>query len=207
MKLYYFETPNPRKPCAVAKHLGSPVDYVRINVFKGEQQSPDFLAVNPNGKVPALTDGDVRLWEAHSIMVYLAHKAGSDMWPSDPLQQIDVLRWLNWDTAHFSRHGGTLLFEHFIKNVIGQGGPDPDAVEEATGFFKRFAGVLDGHLSGRKYLLGDTLTVADFGVACLLPNAAEAKLPLDGFKEISRWHDGLMQIPAWQDPYPVAQAA
>jgi glutathione S-transferase len=204
MKLYYFETTNPRKPCAVAKHLGSPVEYVHINVFQGEQQSPEFLSVNPNGKVPALSDGDLRLWEAHTIMIYLAQQAGSDLWPGDPMQQIDVLRWLNWDTAHFSRHAGNLLFEHTVKGLIGQGGPDAATVEEATGFFKKFAAVLDSHLAGRSYLVGDALTVADFGVACVLPYAEPAKLPLGEFKQVSRWHDGLMEIPAWRDPFPAA---
>ncbi|MGI9407247.1 MAG: glutathione S-transferase family protein, partial [Hyphomicrobiaceae bacterium] len=106
MKLFYFETPNPLKPCAVAKYLGSPVEFVRVDLGKGEQKDPAYLEVNPNGKVPALEDGDVKLWEAHSIMAYLALKAGSDLWPSDPMQQIQVMKWLNWDTAHFSRHAG-----------------------------------------------------------------------------------------------------
>lgn len=204
MKLYYFETPNPRKPCAVATYLQSPVEFVRVDLTKGEQQSPAFLAVNPNGKVPALSDGEVRLWEGHTIMIYLAQKAGSDLWPRDPMKQIDILRWLNWDTAHFSRHGGTLLFENHIKGAFGLGAPDQAAIEEATGFFKRFAAVLDGHLEGRRYVLGDDLTVADFGLASMLPTAKEAKLPLGDFKEISRWHDGMMEIPAWRDPFPAA---
>lgn len=207
MKLYYFETPNPRKPCAVAKHLGSPVEFVRIDLSKGENKTPEYLAINPNAKVPALSDGNVRLWESHAIMAYLAEKAGSDMWPKDSARQIDVLRWLNWDTAHFSRHGGTLLFENHIKAVFGLGEPDATATEEATGFFKQFAGVLDDHLAGRDYLVGDSLTVADFAVASFLPTTREARLPLDGFAQISRWHEGLMQLPAWRDPFPAAQTA
>lgn len=204
MKLYYFETPNPRKPCAVAKYLGSPVEFVRLDLTKGENRTPEFLAVNPNGKVPALSDGDVKLWEGHTIMIYLAQKAGSELWPGDPARQIDVLRWLNWDTAHFSRHGGALLFENHIKPAFGLGDPDAAVIEEAAKYFRQFAAVLDAHLAGRASILGDQLSVADFGVAAVLPSAREAKLPLDGFKEISRWHDGLMEIAAWRDPFPAA---
>lgn len=207
MKLYYFETPNPRRPCAVAQHLNSPVEYVRIDLGKGENKTPEFLAVNPNGKVPALSDDDVKLWEGNAIMVYLAEKAGSDLWPKDSVSQIDILRWFNWDTAHFSRHAATLFFENHIKSVFGLGEPDAAAIEEATGFFKRFAGVLEDHLEGRNWLVGDNLTVADFGVAAMLPTAREAQLPLDGFKQIRRWHDGLMQLPAWKDPFPAPQSA
>jgi glutathione S-transferase len=209
MKLYYFETPNPRKPCAVAKYLNSPVEFVRVDLTKGEHQSAGFLAVNPNGKVPALSDGDVKLWESHAIMAYLAAKTGSDLWPQDSTRQIDILRWLNWDTAHFSRHAGTLLFENHIRGFFGLGEPDAAAIEEATSFFKRFAGVLDQHLEGREYLVGNRLSIADFGVAAILPQAREARLPLEGFTQILRWHDGLMQLDAWREPYPahVASAA
>jgi glutathione S-transferase len=207
MKLYYFETPNARKPCAVAKHLNSPVEFVRIDLSKGEHQAPEYLAINPNGKVPALSDGEVRLWEGHAIMAYLADKAGSDLWPKDSAKQIDILRWLNWDTAHFSRHAGTLFFQHYIKAAFGMGEPDAAAVEEATGFFKRFASILDNHLKGRTFLVGDNLTIADFGVACMLPTAQEAQLPLGEFTQVRRWHDGLMQLPAWKDPYPALQSA
>ncbi len=207
MKLYYFETPNPRKPCAVAKYLGSPVELVRVDLTNGENQTPEYLAINPNGKVPALVDGDLKLWESHAIMAYLAHKAGSDLWPSDTLQQIDVLRWLAWDIAHFSRHGGTLFFERAIKPKFGRGGPDPAAVEEATGFFVRFAGVLDAHLSANDYLVDNRLTIADFGVASILPDAEAAQLPLENFGNVNRWHGRLNELPAWRDPYPVVTAA
>ena len=133
MKLYYSKTPNPYKACAVAKYLNAPVEFVPVNLGLGEHKQPDFLAVNPNGKTPALEDGDVRLWEAHAIMAYLAQKAGSDLWPLDPLQQTEVLKWLNWDTAHFSRHAGRIWFQNYFKGVIGAGGSDE--VEDAMGLF------------------------------------------------------------------------
>lgn len=204
MKLYYFETPNPRKPCAVAKYLESPVEFVRIDLAKGEHQTPEYLAINPNGKVPALVDGDINLWESHAIMAHLAVQAGSDLWPSDSGQQIEVLRWLLWDVAHFSRHAGTLFFERVIKPNFGRGEPDQAAIEEATGFFKRFAGVLDSHLADNDYLVDNRLTIADFGVACMLPNAEAAQFPLDGCDNIIRWHDRLNELEAWRNPFPEA---
>ena len=95
MKLYYAETMNPRKACAVAKYLGSPVEYVRVDLSRGEHRTPAFLAENPNGKVPVLVDGDVHLWESTAIMAHLAVKAGSDLWPADAASQVEVLRWLS----------------------------------------------------------------------------------------------------------------
>lgn len=202
MKLFYFETSNPRKPCAVAKYLNAPVDFVRIDLSKGEHKTPEFLAINPNGKVPALQDGDVNLWESHAIMCYLAHKAGSDLWPKDDLTRIEIIKWLQWDTAHFSRHGSRLLFQRVIKQRFGLGEPNQEEIDDATNFYKQFAKVLDDHLKGRDYLVGSGLTVADFGVASILPSANDAQLPLEGFAEIERWHNTLMELPAWREPFP-----
>ncbi len=133
------------------------------------------MAVNPNGRVPALEDDGFKLWESHAIMCYLARKAGSELWPTGEIEQIDIIRWLNWDTAHFSRHAGRLFFQRFVKPHFGLGGPDPAEVEEATGYFMAFAGVLEEHLKGRDTIAGDRLTVADFAVASVLPYAKEAE--------------------------------
>ena len=206
MKLYFFETPNPRKPCAVARYLGSPVEFVRVDLAKGEHKRPEFLAINPNGKVPALEDGATRLWEATAIMCYLADKAGSSLWPEDA-RRIDIIRWFSWDTAHLSRHAGTLYFQNFVKRRLRLGDPDPAAIEEATGYFKQFAGVLNDHLQGRHYLVGDSLTLADFAVSAFLADAEESRLPLDEFAEVRRWMGRLEEIPAWREPFPAAVSA
>lgn len=207
MKLYYAETMNPRKACAVAKYLGSPVEYVRVDLSRGEHRTPEFLALNPNGKVPLLVDGDMHLWESTAIMAHLAVKAGSDLWPSDAARQVEVLRWMSWDISHFSRHGGTLYFEHHIKPFLGLGDINAAAVDEATNFYKRFANVLDAYLAQHEYLVGDKLSIADFGVGVLLPWAKEAHLPVGEFANITRWHNRLMTLPAWREPFPAALPA
>lgn len=205
MELYFAETLNPRKACAVAKYLNSPVEYVRVDLSVGEHRRPAYLAINPNGKVPALRDGDLRLWEANAIMCHLAMKAGSELWPRDE-RQVEVMRWLSWDSQHFTRWAGTLYFEHLIRPRIGMGDPDASAVEEASGFLKQYAKVLDEHLAGRRYLVGDRLTVADFAVAVTLPYAEPAQLPLGGFAHIERWHATLNELDAWREPFPRSAA-
>ena len=206
MKLYYFETLNPRKACAVARYLNSPVESVRIDLGKGENRTPAYLAINPNGKVPSLTDGDRKIWEANAIMAYLARAAGSDLLPSDD-RQIEVTRWLSWNADHFTRHAGNLYFQHLIKPLFGLGQPDAKEVEEAQGFFRKFAQVLNDHLRGRKYLLGDTLTIADFAVGITLPYADKANIPVGEFSEIERWHARLNELPAWREPFPAAKTS
>ena len=201
MKLYYFETINPQKACAVARHLNSPVEFVHVDLAKGEHKAPDYLAINPNHKVPALVDGDLKLWEANAIMCHLAHKAGSDLWPRDERRQIELTRWLTWNSEHFTRHASALYFQYIIKPKFGLGPQDEAAIKEATGLWRQFAGVLNDHLRGR-----DTLTVADFAVGITLPYAETAHIPVAEFPEIQRWHARLNELPAWRDPWPVEKA-
>ena len=207
MKLYYFESINPQKACAVAKHLGSPAELVRVDLAKGEHKAPEYLAINPNGKVPTLVDGESKIWEANAIMAHLARAAGSDLWPRDEDLQIELTRWLSWDAQHFTRHAGGLYFQFIIKPLFFGDKPDLAAVEEATGLFRRFAAVLDDHLRGRKYILGDTLTIADFATAITLPYAEKSKIPIAEFPEIERWHARLNELPAWREPFPQAVPA
>lgn len=206
MKLYYFETINGQKACAVAKYLESPVEFVRVDLAKGEHKAPDYLAINPNGKIPALQDGDLNIWESNAIICHLASKAKSDLWPIDPAKQIEVMKWLSWNSEHFTRHAGNLYFQYVIKPKFGLGTPDEKAAEESIGFVKQFAAVLDRELEGRTFLLGDHLTVADFAVSVTLPYAETIRLPLDGLSNIARWKSHLEEIPAWRDPFPATQA-
>jgi glutathione S-transferase len=201
MKLYYAQTLNPRKACALARHLQLPVEFVPVNLARGEHRTPAFLAMNPNGKVPVLQDGELVLWESNAIMCHLSNVAGADLWPRDQRAQIEVLRWLSWDAAHFTRYGGTLYFENLVKPAIGMGAPDPAAVKLATGMFTASAAVLEAHLAHRKYLLGEALTVADFAVGAALPYAQGAKIPLEPFPAIVAWHERLDRLTAWREPF------
>jgi glutathione S-transferase len=206
MKLYYWDTLNPRKACAVARYLNAPVDFVPVDLGKGEHKRPEYLALNPNGRVPTLEDDGKTLWESNAIMCYLADKAGSDLWPRDE-RQIEVVRWLSWDAIGFGPHAGTFYFENIIKPRYSLGDPDAAALDRAGEQFKRSARVLDDHLRGRKFLVAERLSLADFAVANVLYYADQARLPLEEFREIRRWHDRLNEIPAWRDPFPVLAKA
>jgi glutathione S-transferase len=200
MKLYYAQTINPRKACAAARYLNSPVEFVHVDLRQGEHKQPGFLALNPNGRVPVLQDGDWSLWEANAIMCFLSDRAQADFWPHDA-RQIDVLRWLSWDARHFTRHTGTLYFENLIKPALGMGGPDSAVVAEATRNLNVSAKVLDDHLANNDFLVGNSPSVADFAAGSCLPYSEGAKLPFDDFGNINRWNARLNDIPAWQSPF------
>lgn len=206
MKLYYSDVLKPRAACAAARYLGSPVEYHYLDLGAGEHQTPAYRAINPNAKVPTLVDGDRVLWEANAIMGHLALKAGSDLWPRETERQVEVVRWLGWDAEHFTRHSASLYFEHIIRARFGLGEADPAVIEEATGNFRRFAAVLDQHLDGRRWLLGEQLSIADFALAVTLPYAKASQIPLPDFANVSAWHDRLMELDAWRNPFPMQQA-
>lgn len=201
MKLYYSDVLSAQKACAAAKYLKSPVEYVYLDLVKGEQKSPAYLAINPNGKVPTLVDATRIIWEADAVMCELAAQAGSSLWPNDA-RQIDILRWLSWSAQHFTRQAGALYFEYIIKPRFGLGAPDQAAVDAALVEFRKFAAVLDGHLQGRRWLVGDEMTVADFSVAVTLSHAERAHIPLNEFSDVRRWHDRLNELEAWRTPFP-----
>jgi glutathione S-transferase len=204
MQLFYAETIMPRKACAVARLLGSPVDYVYVDFGKGENRSPQFRAMNPNRKAPVLVDGDRTLWESNAIMCHLARRAGSDIWPGDD-RQPDVIRWLSWDAEHFTRNGAVLYFEHVIKPKYGLPPGEPATLAEALKGWRHFARVLDQHLQDQPFLTGETLTIADFAVAVVLPYAEQAQLPLSEFAHVAAWSTRLDAIDAWRDPFPHRQ--
>lgn len=201
MKLYWSDVLSPRKACAVAKYLQSPVEYTYLDLGRGEHKTPEYLALNPNGKVPTLVDGTRTLWEADAIMCHLAARSDSDLWPQDG-RQIEVVRWLSWAAQEFNPAAGQLYFEYIIKPRFGIGEPDADAVANGQDAFRRFAATLDAHLQDRRWLVGDTLTVADFAVAVTLPYADTAHIPLAEFPAVHRWHERLNEIDAWREPFP-----
>lgn len=206
MELYYFKTMNPRKVCATAKYLQLPMTFVELDPRRGEHKAPAHLSRNPNGRVPVLVDGEKRLWESAAIMAYLAIKAGSDLWPaSDPERQVEVLRWVSWDICEFARHGSAFYFENHIKPTLLGAAPNPAALDAASPGFHQAASILEQHLTGREFVVGDRLTIADFCLGVLLPDAERYGLPVQGYPNIRRWNERLMRLDAWRDPWPTPQ--
>jgi len=170
-------SPNCRKVEAVIGHLGLKVERAYLDFFTGDLRKPGYLALNPNGMVPTLADGALVLWESNAILQYLADKAsaaggGDALFPRDPAKRADVVRWQNWELAHFNRAFGVFAFETVAKPGFGLGPINAALAEEMKGHLARFAPVLDAHLAGRQYVAGDGLTIADYSM-----------IHLEGFKE------------------------
>lgn len=194
--------PSPRafKVLVVANHLGLDYETKIVDLAKGEQAAPAHAALNPNQRMPVLEEDGFVLWEANAIQQYLAaKKPASGLWPSEPKAQADISRWQCWDLAHWDAACAVLIFERLVKPMIFKGVTDPVEVAKGEERFHRAAKVLDGHLKGRNYIVGDRVTLADFSVGAAMNVAGPAAYPIGPYAEIKRWHAGLMKLPAWKD--------
>jgi glutathione S-transferase len=201
MKLHV-APPSPRafKVLAVARHLGLEFELCPVDLLNGAQLRPEFTRLNPNRKMPVLEDDGFVLWESNAIAQYLATKKPEGaLLPSDARARADVTRWQFWESAHWDPACATLIFERLLKKLFGQGDPTPSQVEKGEAEVRRFGDVLNGWLSGRRFLCGDRLSVADFSVGAWLNYAQPAGYPIQDFREINRWYADLMELPAWRE--------
>lgn len=200
MKLYTHPlSSNARRVRLVAHHLGLQVEEQFVDLAKGEQRTPEYLALNPMGKVPTLVDGDVQLTESYAIMIYLSEKTGRrELYPDELASRTEINRWMFWGANEWSPIIARLNFENMLKPILGLGSPDPARVQEAEKAFRQLAGVLDNLLTSRQYVAGKQLSLADFALAASLATAIPAKLPLEGFSQLQAWQGRIEQLPAWK---------
>src|SRR5262249_24383473 len=148
-------SPNTWKVRAVASHLGLPLDLQVIEVGKGDNRTPAYLALNPTGRTPTLVDGNIVLWESNAILQYLGDRKPNTLWPKEPQARTDISRWQCWQLVHWVRDAcDPLVFERLVKRFFNWGPPDAAIVERATQAFHREAQVLDAHLAKQPYLTG-----------------------------------------------------
>ncbi len=202
MDIYWIRAQAPRRVLAVAKHLGTPAQFIEMGGEGRSMKTADYARLNPNMQAPALVDGDVTLWESAAINAYLSLKAGSDLWPSDPMEQVDVLRWIAWNNRHWEEAVSPYYFEYVVKPTFGFAEPDPSALDGKAALVMRHGKVLDDHLQSKSHVACGRLTIADFQAASMACYWRMAKMPFENFGNIARWLDGLAQLPAWADPWP-----
>jgi glutathione S-transferase len=198
LKLHAFpHSPRSFKVLAVAAHLGVEHELCFCDLTKGEQRG--LGGINPNYKVPALEEGDFKLWESNAIIEYLASlKPESGLLPSDPRARADVVRWLFWESTTWDPAVAILAFERGVKGLLGLGAPDPVKIAEGEQKLNAAAAILNAHLQGRPFVCGERVTLADFALGSALVLEQMAQLPLAPYPEIKRWGAQLDALPGWQ---------
>jgi glutathione S-transferase len=202
MKLYSIHNSNNcRRVNPTILHLGLEVEVIEQGM--GDLKKPEYIAHNPNGKVPTLVDGDFKLWESRAIMQYVASKKpGNSLWPNDAKRQADIARWQFWETAHLSKGTGAFAYEKLFKKNFMKQDPDPVAVAAGEKEFHTFAPLLNAQLETRGFITGADLTLADFSVGACFSYAEPSGLPWDNYKHIKAWWGRLNEIPAWKTTAP-----
>jgi glutathione S-transferase len=192
MKLYTnLFSPNARKVHAVANELGIELETQTVDLRAGEQRTPEYLALNPNGKVPTLVDDDTVMWESNAIICYLAGKGDNDLWPKSA-KRYDILRWMFWESNHLTNALNRLFGEKFFK----RDNPDQSVIERATKDFRKYAKILDANLSDKRFVTGDTLTLADFAIGVGFGYIQTLALPVEGLDNLNRWWSALSDTPS-----------
>ena len=204
MKLYSSPfSANARKVRLAAAILEIPLDVVDVDLARGAQRAPEFLAVNPMGRVPVLEDGDFVLTESAAIMAYLADtKPGHPLYPLGAKARADVNRWLFWSDNHWGPAIGALTFEHWLKPMRRLGDPDPVQLKRQGDALHGFASVLDGHLASREWVSGPTMTLADLAIASSLGNAGRAKFSPEPFGHVVKWFRRIQALEPWKATEP-----
>lgn len=203
MKLYGFPgSPNTWKVRALADHIGVPVELQIVDLTKGEQKSPAYLAINPTGRTPSLVDGELKLFESTAIMQYIGAKAKSDLWPDDDATRALIMQWQSWQLQHWAKACEPLLGERIVKAFFKLGEPDQAVIAKAEETFRNEARILDAHLAKHAHLVSSQLTIADFSVAAYLFLAERAQMPMAEFKNVGRWFKSVASLPAWAHTAP-----
>lgn len=201
--VYFWPTPNGRKVSIMFEETGLSYTLKPLDITRGEQFEPDFLALNPNNKIPVIVDAHgpggepLVLFESGAILEYLAHKSGLLM-PKNERGQWIAKQWLMFQMGNIGPMWGQQ--GHFI---IYAPEPVPYAIERYTKETRRLYGVMDKRLAEREHLAGDDYSIADIATFPWAARHAWQGVDLAEFPNVKRWYDTLWDRPAVRQGYGV----
>ena len=158
IKFYFNHAPNPAKVALFLEEAGLQYEPIPVDTRKGQQFDPAYLKVNPNGKVPAIVDGDVTMFDSNAILLYLAEKTGKFLPLAGPVARAEMLSWLMFVASGVGPFSGqSVHFRHAAPDT-------PYAKNRYTFEARRHYGLLNDRLADRRYMVGDTYTIVDMAV-------------------------------------------
>lgn len=179
------------------EELGLGYHHVPVDYRGGASETPEMLALNANGRIPVLADGDARLHESMAINLYLANRYDSThrLWPSDAVDQGLVYQWSFWVMTEVEASALAVLMH---KRVLPEAQRDADKLARHTGILKKPFSVLERALADRPFLLGDSFSLADLNVAAVVCWARGARMNLSDYPKLSAWVKNCMARPAFR---------
>jgi len=197
-KLYCFgESGNAYKAALALTLTGYPWQPVYVDFFNGETRSPAFRAINVMGEVPVFVDGDLTLTQSGVILTHIANKTGK-MGGTTEAEKLDVLRWILFDNHKVSGVAGPLRFN---MNFLPEAKRNHDVNSFLSMRLHSALKVMDTHLDGRDWLVGDRPTIADISNAGYLYYTEPFTFDRVQYPNIDRWLDRLSALPGWKHPY------
>jgi len=204
--LHYWPTPNGHKITLFLEEAGLPYRLLPVNIGAGDQFKPEFLAISPNNRMPAIVDhapadggAPIPVFESGAILVYLAEKTGRFL-PADPRGRKTVLEWTFWQVGGL----GPMLGQnhHFVQYA-----PEkiPYAIERYVKETNRLYGVLNKRLAGRAFIAGEAYSIADMACYPWITGWQKQQQNLDDFPELKRWFEAVAARPATQRAYARAE--
>lgn len=181
------------------KELGLAFEHVPTHFMDGSTRRPEFLAINPNGRVPVLDDDGFVIYESMAINLYLAARYRGALSPSGLQEEALAAQWSFWVVTEVEK---PLLLASANRRLFAEASRDEEEAQMAINKLDRPWRVLDAHLSGRDYLLGDRFTVADLNVATVMDLAPQCGIALDAWPHLREWHERCLARPAavdWKD--------
>jgi len=197
MKLYHFPSPNPQKVTFALQELGLDCEIVPVDLAKGEQRQPDFLALNPFGRVPVLTDGDLTITESHAILAYLGDKAGR-LWPSSAAGRADALKWLFFLSQHITPPAGEIVFNRIAAKLLGIPS-DEAAIARGEKALPAVIGIIEGQLAGNKWITGSQFSLVDCAYCPTLNIVEKAGFSFADFPKVAAYLNACRARPAWKE--------
>ncbi|EOW6702106.1 GSH-dependent disulfide bond oxidoreductase [Cronobacter malonaticus] len=207
LDLYYAPTPNGHKITLFLEEAGLEYRLHRVDISKGEQFKPEFLAIAPNNKIPAIIDhapsdggAPLSLFESGAILLYLAEKSGKLL--SGELRERQVtLQWLFWQVAGFGPMlGQNHHFNHFAPQAV------PYAIERYQVETQRLYGVLNKRLEKSPWLGGERYSIADIATYPWVVSHERQRIDLDNFPAVSNWFERIKNRPATERAYQLASS-
>lgn len=184
---------NVQKVLFLAEELGLEYDREDYGRQFENTQTEDYLALNPNAKVPTLIDGDLVIWESNTILRYLASKAGSQLYPTDPAARTNVERWMDWQLGALNP-----LYMTLFKGSRLEASERGDDFSAAAKEIVPQLGILDAQLTRHEYLAGDALSLAEFCLAPLTTRCLNFPIDLPDLTHLRAWQDRIGAMASFQ---------
>ncbi len=197
LRLWSFRhSPNPLKVRLALAELGVAYEAIEVNLFRREHQKPEFARINPHRKVPVLEDDGERLYESNAILAYLGKTRGK--WPERPADEARVLRWMFFESMHMAMQCGTVWWADVVAPHFDRPAADPRVIDDAVEELERSLGVLEEHFAAHRFVLGETLTLADFSVGVAAAMLRKTRLDdASRFPNVVAYRERLRDRPAW----------